>query len=126
MDKKSILGFVLITLIITAWMFYNSVNTKHEPLKVQESKSQSVNARKAQLKSNEFNSIADSANADSVIANRKFGPVFSKFANKGEEFITVETDLYKAILSTQGGTIRKWTLKNYKKWENIGVRFWEE
>lgn len=117
MDKKSILGFVLITIIITAWMFYNSVNRQPQPLKVQENKSQLASERKAKQQSDEFATLAATANADSVINQRKFGPVFSKFANKGEEFITVETDLYKAILSTQGGTIRKWTLKKYKKWD---------
>lgn len=117
MDKKSILGFVLITIIITAWMFYNSVNRQPEPLKVQENKSQLATERKAKQQSDEFATLTASTNADSVINQRKFGPVFSKFANKNEEFITVETDLYKAILSTQGGTIRKWTLKKYKKWD---------
>lgn len=53
MDKKSI-RFVLITIIITAWMFYNSVNRQPESLKVQENKSQLASERKAKQQSEEF------------------------------------------------------------------------
>jgi YidC/Oxa1 family membrane protein insertase len=113
MDKRSILGFVLITIVISAWMFWNSSHRAPAP-PAQNNKQNSS----AQIK----HSPKDFANSSAAVADSswlssKYGSAFAKFANKGEDFITVETDLYTAVISSNGGSIRKWTLKNFKKWD---------
>ncbi len=119
MDKKSILGLVLITLVITGWMFWNSLNTKKEPVQPKKTNvTQQVEAKKALDPNAEFaDSSKANANTDSLVTARKFGQYFAPLSTGNEEFITIETDLYTAIISSKGAVIRNWTLKNYKKWD---------
>lgn len=122
MDKKSIVGFVMITLVFIGWMTYSSVNRRPEPLKVQENKTALTEKKKQAKLEEEFAADSSSAkivNSDSAKAVSQFGQTFAKFATPGERFITIETDLYKVQISSKGAAVKKWFLKNYKKWNNI-------
>lgn len=113
MDKKSITGIILITIVFIIWMFYTSTqqrpeqyqNTKDTPAKV------SDNTQKKKAPSQRI------ALNDSATTAERFGMDLSPFASKGEELITIETDLYTTQISSNGAAIRKWTLKKFKKWD---------
>ncbi len=106
MDKRSIIGFTLIGIIITAWIVYTSTNTRPiEP--------------PPQKPAAEVPASTTKPNASTGVTERtsnKLGTTYSKFTGKPEQFITIETDLYRAKISTKGGTIAWWELKKYNSW----------
>lgn len=106
MDKRSIIGFTLIGIIITAWIVYTSTNTRPiEP--------------PPQKPAAEVPASTTKPNAATGVTERtsnKLGTTYSKFTGKPEQFITIETDLYRAKISTKGGTIAWWELKKYNSW----------
>jgi len=105
MDKRSFIGFILIGIIITAWIVYSSTNTRPvEPLPNKPATEQKVTP-----KSQTSAPITESSQS-------KLGSTYAKFTGKPEQFITIETDLYRAKISTKGGTIAWWELKKYNSW----------
>lgn len=113
MDKKSILGLVLITLVFMGWMFYTSVDQRPEEYQNNHPQKTIVKDSIATHPKLDSNLVI----SDSLATINRFGADFSQFANQNEEFLTVETDLYTAIISSNGAAIRKWTLKKFKKWD---------
>ncbi|MFN8361740.1 MAG: membrane protein insertase YidC [Candidatus Kapaibacterium sp.] len=106
MDKRSIIGFTLIAIIIIAWIVYTSTNTRPvEPSSQKPAAAESKSTPKAQASTGSAGSTSNS-----------LGSTYSKFSGKPEQFITIETDLYRAKISTKGGTIAWWELKKYNSW----------
>ncbi|MBI3218950.1 MAG: membrane protein insertase YidC [Bacteroidetes bacterium] len=105
MDKRSFFGFILIGIIITAWIVYTSTTTR--PVTPSKPATEQKEAPKTQN--------ADPISAPETTEN-KLGNTYSKFASQGEEFITIETDLVRAKISSKGGTIARWELKKYNSW----------
>lgn len=130
MDKKSILGMVLIAVVIAGWMFYNSTTMN----KNQQNKAKNTTtAQTAQAKKPaDTNAVFNNANpqnqiSDSAKAIKKFGQYFAPLSYGNEQFITVETDLYTAIISSKGAVVREWTLKKYKKWDKVPTQLiWDK
>jgi YidC/Oxa1 family membrane protein insertase len=50
------------------------------------------------------------------------GRYFSHLAKDGEKVLTIETDLYRAEVTTHGGQLRKWELKEYETWNGYPVQ----
>jgi len=107
MDKRSIFGFVLIGIIITAWMMYQSITTR--PTEENASKQAKKDTKQVSPEQAKQPIIKDQSS--------DLGKYFSPFAANSERFFTVETDLYIAKISSKGGTIASWKLKNYDKWD---------
>ena len=116
MDKKSFLGFALIIIIISGWMYYNAATrseikpTKPATTKVEKKESLTEHRRKeaeSKLIAQDSAAIAIGISRDSLLKIQKYGPVFARFTGTAEKFFTVETDLYKAVISSRGMTIRK-------------------
>ncbi|MBK9249292.1 MAG: membrane protein insertase YidC [Ignavibacteria bacterium] len=105
MDKRSFIGFILIGIIITAWIVYSSTNTRT----VEPAQTKAVIEQKEAPKSE-----MSTPKTDNDL--NKFGTTYGKFTGKKEQFITIETDLYRAKISTKGGTIARWELKKYNSW----------
>ncbi len=99
-DKKTLIGFALIGIILTVWFVWQS----------------SVSKRTVPPAENAVKTTEVQANTRQSATSDKLGKQFAPFAARNEEFITVETDLYKALISSKGGTIARWELKNYKSW----------
>lgn len=106
-DKRTIIGFILIGIILTGWFIWQSSISKR-----------AVPKQETTLK---VDSVAPTQPA-AVSAEQKLGKQFAPFAARDEEFISVETDLYKALISTKGGTIAHWELKKYNAWFNAPVQ----
>lgn len=50
------------------------------------------------------------------------GKWFSRLAGGEEKIILIETDLYTAAVSTKGGVIKKWELKEFTTWNGFPVQ----
>ena len=102
LDKRSIIGFVLISLILTGWLLWMSTNER----KVNPTETKTEVSKKAPSSAQE--------------AKKKSGATLSSTSTGGqkEDFIRIETDLLKIMISTKGGSIARWEMKNYKSWHN--------
>ena len=122
MGKKETIGIVLITLVLFVWMYFN---TPKAPVQTPQSKAtseQSVDTTgttgehgSRQMMARMSDEGASSGTADTAAVNR-YGTAFAHLATGTEKTITIETSLYKAVLTTQGGMIKDWTLIKYKTW----------
>ncbi len=129
MDRNSIIGFVLIGVIVTVWLFYTSVNQAPEPAKDKVTKGRDtakVIADKADTTIAKDTAFTDAAadsltagvNKDSLAAFEKFG-VFAPFSNGSDDTITIENELLIAKISVKGAALVEWTLKKYNKWDGV-------
>ena len=102
LDKRSIIGFVLISLILTGWLLWMSTNER----KVNPNETKTEVSKKAPSSAQE--------------AKKKSAATLSSTSTGGlkEDFIRIETDLLKIMISTKGGSIARWEMKNYKSWHN--------
>ncbi|MFM6956098.1 MAG: membrane protein insertase YidC [Ignavibacteria bacterium] len=102
LDKRSIIGFVLISLILTGWLLWMSTNER----KVNPTETKTEVSKKAPNSAQE--------------AKKKSAATLSSTSNGGqkEDFIRIETDLLKIMISTKGGSIARWEMKNYTSWHN--------
>jgi YidC/Oxa1 family membrane protein insertase len=128
MDKKSLLGFVMIGIVFIAWIVYNSYHTQHlEPPKPQDTTDVktlppddiSHSDKDTELIEKEEEFELDKAvpeEKDSLLVYRRYGKDFAPFVGGDEKVIIVENDLVKAYISSKGATITKWWLKDYKQW----------
>ncbi len=115
MDKKSLLGMAMIAVFVMVWAYWQSMNQPATPVGLNNDTTQTatVNEKRVEPKQDIID-YKDSANVD-----RHFGKHFSKFSEGNERIITIETDLYTAKISSKGGVIKKWTLKQYNKWDQV-------
>ena len=118
MDKRTLIAIALITVMITVWMIYMSINTppppppkKGEVKKTEQVAGDSINPEKS------TEPKASAGINDSLDNINKYGTSFIKFTKGNEQIITVENDLIIAKISSKGAVIREWTLKKYKHWD---------
>ena len=133
MDKKSLLGFVLIGIVLMIWLYWNSttqqqlttqnINRITDSLKIiektiEKSPESTGDAKKPVISEN---IQSDSLKNDSL--KIKYGSIFSgnAISNSGsstEKIIIVENDLVQMEFTNYGGGLKKYTLKNYETWDN--------
>src|SRR5689334_10169410 len=110
MDKRSILGFVLIGVILIAWLYLqNSNSTKEQQKKdlltkqIQDSlsKTQKTDTVKKEVKKDTVH-LNPEVKKDST---GNYGVLFSKFQNGSDKIIRIETDKYYAEFSSRGGSL---------------------
>lgn len=127
MDKNTLIGYVMIFVVVVGWMVWQQSTTeevsKKLPQKNQVSDSTLVKAEDSlPSKPQTIDSISDSTGLavnDSLKVSNKYGSKFAKFAEGEERIITIENDVMIAKLSTKGGAVKSWTLKNFKKWDKV-------
>lgn len=140
MDKKTIIGLVLIFAVMTAWMYMiqPSEEEKAEIKRKQDSVlalQQKANEKaekattKTLTKSEELQqkiAVAKSEDSNAVEAQKElddyFG-VFSKAAMNPQRQLFVENDLLRVELNTLGGKIEQVYLSEYKTYHQDSVRF---
>ncbi len=118
MDRQSILGFVLIFVILMVWMYANAPEPKPagSPETSQMAKPETT---KVETPKRVQAQAVDTTRHD---PRDVFGQYFADRASGREEFITVETDLYKATLTTKGGLLKEWELKRFLTWDGHQVQ----
>ncbi|MER3329713.1 MAG: YidC/Oxa1 family insertase periplasmic-domain containing protein, partial [Candidatus Kapaibacterium sp.] len=118
MDRNSILAIILISLLILGYMFYSSQNVPVQ--------SEINNADSTVVKSDDDNDTESlfkndgekTATATNDKKELQYGK-FQAFTQGTREIVTIESDLYIAKLSSKGGDLISWELKNYNKWDGV-------
>jgi len=115
MDRNTIIGFVLIGLVLMVWMWLNS--PPPQPQKV----STSVDTVTVRTPAKDTARTIPSRQETNSSATDTLGKYFSRLATGEDKLLFVETDLYRARISTKGGAIQKWELKKFKTWNQYPV-----
>ncbi len=122
MDRRQLTGMILLGLIFAAYMVYMSVNTKPAPqtAKRADSTASVAASKSAQTVPQDASpssqaSITPSTDTSSSIV-MKYGALFESHLSGNEQTLTIENNLVRTTLSSKGGVLREWYLKNYKSW----------
>ncbi len=129
MDKKSIIGIVLIFAILVVFSIINQPSKEEiEAAKIKRDSIAQVEAQKQILLQQQAEQIVEStaiAATDSLSAEKllqentnQFG-VFGAAATGTEEFYTLENNLMKITFSNKGGSIYSVELKNYQTHDSL-------
>ncbi|MDT8322724.1 MAG: membrane protein insertase YidC [Bacteroidota bacterium] len=133
MDRQAIIGFIIIAILFVAWMFYTAPSPE-EIQKQQAAEQQSIEQQK-QEQSRE-DAVLEGATADAVSENNtadaidtaagdssaaaagalRYGKWFSHLGEGNDYSFTVKTDKFDVEFSSQGGSIKRWTLNNFNTW----------
>ncbi len=125
MDKNSILGLSIIGLIIIAYSIYtqpsaeevSALKFKKDSIALVEARANAALALSQQPSTTSFDSttvVSDSVK--SLLEEEKYG-VFSHASQGTEQFITLENNKIKVVISSKGGRIKNVQLKDYKTWD---------
>lgn len=128
MDKRSILGFILIGIVLMIWLYWNSSN-QQKLAQNNRLKSDSVKITdqiKTPAKEPETEKILTGQSQQDTLKNDSLYQKLGKtFASKGignsesqpEKVIILENDKVEMEFSNYGGGIKKYTIKNYETWD---------
>ena len=134
MGKTETIGIILITLVLFVWMYLNS--PKQQPSTQQPAATEQtvqpgqpnispeqVNHGTAETSAGENESTSGSSTAlqEDTTALRLYGKTFAPLTQGAAKTITIRTNLYEAVLTTQGGMIKDWSLKEFKTWRGKPV-----
>ena len=129
MDKRSLLGFVLIGIVLMIWLYWNSSTQQDAMMK---SKRQADSLAQLQKSDSIFTPILtndttakDTASAKNKLVDSlmlKSGSLFyartSGTENAAKEkVIMLESDKIQMEFTNYGGCIRKYTIKDYETWD---------
>lgn len=146
-DKKTIIGLVLIFAVFGVWM-YVSQPSEEERAKIKQKQDSAIaasmraeqEAEKAERLSEDaekkeqadIKQLAQAAEGNDSLAtearrilSNQFG-AFSEAALNKEQHLTIENELLKADLTSLGANIEQVTLKEYKTYYKDSVRFFTE
>jgi YidC/Oxa1 family membrane protein insertase len=117
MDKQTIIAFGLMAGILVIWLYISSPKTPEQSGKPDTTSisydTNKINSGTEQKNNNLESESLKKTHTDKV--DSSFGKYFPAPSGK-EQIITIENDLVKLELSSQGGSIKKYYLKNYKNW----------
>ncbi len=94
MDRRSLLGIILIGIVVSAWVFIQSMFTSRD-----------VTPEQTKAKKERVDSVRTAVKPEAPAV---------AFATTPERVITVETDRIIARLSSKGATIVSWKLKDFQ------------
>jgi YidC/Oxa1 family membrane protein insertase len=133
MDRNTVIGFVLIGLVLMVWMYMNApppqlpktaadstaVATQSPATPPGPTGTGKPGAGQSGAGSPAAGQTAGQSPADPDSLGRFFSPA----ATGQKRTFTVESDLFQAELTTLGGGISYWELKNYKSWNGYPVAY---
>jgi YidC/Oxa1 family membrane protein insertase len=114
MDRQSTIGFVLIFVVLVAWMWLNSPQPKPKQPDHIAKQGQEIDTVKAVQPKAQEPKETQQVNP--------YGKFFSARVSGIEKIISIETDNYSAEISSRGGVLRKWELKKFKTWDGQPVQ----
>lgn len=128
MDKKSVIGFVAIALILMVWMYMNTPNPEElqrqkpvDTTHVQNDIKKTLPEKKAVEEPPPASPLKRNkplvANLDSV-----YGAYFAHLAKGVEKTVTIETDKFIVVFSSKGGGIHRFILKDFFTWNKNPVQ----
>ncbi|MFC1556264.1 membrane protein insertase YidC [candidate division KSB1 bacterium] len=110
MDRKSLLALLMIFVIILLWEPYKNYLYPPEP-EIREELQQSVFQESPQDTSNDTQAAVPEIEQEQQAPTEDFGSI--QKTDLPESFVTIETQRYRGVISTKGGTIEEWALKDY-------------
>ena len=111
MDRKTVIGFVLIGLLLMVWMWMNA-----PPPQKPGAVTDTVKIQTAKIDTTQKTATPEpSGKIDSL------GKFFSGLKAVEQKNIYIETPSYTATFSSRGGSIVSWILKGYKTWNQYPV-----
>jgi len=120
MDRQTILGFVLIFIVLIIWMTMNAPPPAAPPSQTQAAPAALDTPRAGAI------GLASGSNAPVEVKTKQeateYGSFFQARAQGTEKILIVETELFIAEISSRGGVVRKWELKNFKSWDGKPVQ----
>lgn len=119
MDKNTALAFVLIGLVLIVWLYINTPEPSKLPPKKQDTTA--VKFDTAQPKSKVETPLEEKVKHTAIEVDT-LGKFFAN-AKPGKNIITtIETDLFKAEITSTGAKVHKFFTKNYKEWYGGNVQ----
>jgi len=129
MDKRSILAFVLIGIVLAIWLIVSSIYQR-PPLKQDQTKDSTKTEKQVNDSSNAVQT--DTAAIDSLNQSiqlnsdsLKYGAFFSNFVKAEDKEITIETELYTTKIINKGAGISFWELKKFKHYNGTPAQLIE-
>ncbi len=132
MDKKSVIGFVVIGVILVIWMVWTSKMQKpvqQQKQQTQENVQDSTKSKVQETKQPEVQKQSnDSAKLNAV--SDQFGIFFSKNAalnvkdssSSREKILYVDNAKYRFVFSDLGGSLKEVYMKGFKTWDGKPVQ----
>jgi YidC/Oxa1 family membrane protein insertase len=122
MDKQTTLGFVLIALVLMTWMWWSSPRPTQQLQDRKQTNGLQKDSTPVTNQPAERKLEDRKVQAQQLSPKDSLGKFFSRAALGNESVVTIETDLYTAQVSTKGGLLRKFELKNYTTWDQHAVQ----
>lgn len=119
MDRQTTLAFIIIGGILIIWLYFNTP-TSPPPQQTQQNDTTKV-LTDSTIKS-PIVEKQEEVTKESDTSSQSFGKYFASGGDK-ERIITIENDVAVIELSTHGGNIRKYFLKNFLNWYSAGSDF---
>jgi YidC/Oxa1 family membrane protein insertase len=115
MDRQAILGYILIFVLLVAWLWLNSPRPDQQDMSRQEVHTQAQPHDSVKQKEPE-------QPREKAAMVEPLGKFFADRGTGSEKVVTIETDLYTAEITTRGGLVKKWELKKYSTWDGHPVQ----
>lgn len=130
MDKRSLIGFVLIGIVLMVWLYWNT-STQEEAMRRSKMKADSVAALQQPKDSITTPAIkadtvkkGQSESASGIVDSlmKKSGKLFYERTRgsgqtPGEKLIVIESDKMVMEFTNLGGCVRQYTIKGYETWD---------
>lgn len=119
LDKRTTFGFVLIMLVLMVWMWVQAPPPATQPVPRADSLQQAEIASQESLRT-----VAKQEPPPTVAPSpgEAYGKYFAPHTTGTEKVVIVKTDLYTAEVTTKGGLIKKWDLRQYLTWDKQPVQ----
>src|SRR5689334_807665 len=117
MDRNTILGFLLIGLVLMVWMYFNAP----PPPPPGQAAKDSIAAAAKRLPAAETPQAPPAAAKRSGEPSDTLGKYFAAADKGSEKRFYIETDDYRAEITTMGGSVRSWVEKKFKTWDGYPV-----
>jgi len=109
MDRQAILGYVLIFVVLVVWLWLNAPPASRQEAPAQDAQVQTQ--AKDTLQRRQTPELQER-----VTRIEPLGKFFAGRETGPERIVTIETDLYRAEITTRGGMVKEWVLKKYMTW----------
>jgi YidC/Oxa1 family membrane protein insertase len=120
MDKQSIFGFVLIGIVLIVWMW---VQTPAPPPPRPVTADSVAHPRTVVPETVRVAPVPSPQRPGSLaVSPDSLGAFFTPRLHGAEKILVIKTDRYIAEVSTRGGVLRKWELRDYKTWDKDPVQ----
>ncbi len=116
MDKQSTLAFVLMGIVLVVWLYFNSPQPNQQPVSTNDT---TLVKNQVDKKVTEEKQVEDTQKAvENSIPKKADNNADELFQTSTEnaKIITIENDLFKLEMTSKGGKIHKYYLKDYETW----------